>query len=102
MGTPSGQKVRSFYAVGDKQVRDIHTEARRLADLKSGKTEKYEPEHMPGTDKTHCQCAGSEGVCGCAPGTCACSGCNKSTPATVSEYKEAAQAAGEHTTTTTT
>ncbi|KAB8254651.1 hypothetical protein BDV32DRAFT_132019 [Aspergillus pseudonomiae] len=38
LGTPSGQKLRDFYAQTDKQVRDIHTEARRLADLKSGKT----------------------------------------------------------------
>ncbi|OJJ46629.1 hypothetical protein ASPZODRAFT_142434 [Penicilliopsis zonata CBS 506.65] len=37
MGTPSGKKVRDFYMQTDKQVRDIHTEARRLADLKSGK-----------------------------------------------------------------
>lgn len=38
LGTPSGQKLRDFYVQTDKQVRDIHTEARRLADLKSGKT----------------------------------------------------------------
>lgn len=35
---PSGQKLRDFYVQTDKQVRDIHTEARRLADLKQGKT----------------------------------------------------------------
>ncbi|KAL4914725.1 hypothetical protein BDW62DRAFT_189956 [Aspergillus aurantiobrunneus] len=39
LGTPSGQKLRAFYSQTDKQVRDIHTEARRLADLKAGKTE---------------------------------------------------------------
>ncbi|OJD17844.1 hypothetical protein AJ78_02085 [Emergomyces pasteurianus Ep9510] len=38
LGTPTGQKVRDFYLQSDKQVRDIHNEARRLADLKSGKT----------------------------------------------------------------
>ncbi|OKL61924.1 hypothetical protein UA08_02608 [Talaromyces atroroseus] len=38
LDTPTGQKVRDFYLQTDKQVRDIHTEARRLADLKSGKT----------------------------------------------------------------
>lgn len=37
LGHPSGQKLRDFYAQTDKQVRDIHTEARRLADLKLGK-----------------------------------------------------------------
>lgn len=38
MGTPSGQRLREFYVQTDKQVRDIHNEARRLADLKAGKT----------------------------------------------------------------
>lgn len=93
MGTPTGQKVRDFYVQGDKQIRDIHNEARRLADLKAGKSPSYEPEQVPGTDKTVCKCGGSEGVCGCAPGTCACERCAKSTPAAVSEAKEAQQAA---------
>ncbi|KAJ5320161.1 hypothetical protein PENANT_c025G03499 [Penicillium antarcticum] len=35
---PTGQKIRDFYAQTDKQVRDIHSEARRLADLKQGKS----------------------------------------------------------------
>ncbi|KAJ5974286.1 Nucleotide-binding alpha-beta plait [Penicillium waksmanii] len=34
---PHGQKLREFYVQTDKQVRDIHNEARRLADLKLGK-----------------------------------------------------------------
>lgn len=34
---PSGQRLRAFYVQTDKQVRDIHAEARRLADLKQGK-----------------------------------------------------------------
>jgi hypothetical protein len=38
LNTPTGQKVRAFYIEGDKQVRDVHNEARRLADLKTGKT----------------------------------------------------------------
>jgi hypothetical protein len=91
MGTPTGQKVRSIYLQGDKQVRDIHAEARRLADLKAGKTV-HEPEHVSGSDKTVCKCGGAEGVCGCAPGECACSGCAKTTDAAVSEVKEAQQA----------
>lgn len=37
LGHPSGQKLRDFYVQTDKQVRDIHAEARRLADLKLGK-----------------------------------------------------------------
>ncbi|PGG96539.1 hypothetical protein GX51_07772 [Blastomyces parvus] len=42
LGTPTGQKVRDFYLQSDKQVRDIHNEARRLADLKSGKGQEAE------------------------------------------------------------
>jgi len=37
ISTPSGQKLRQFYAVGNKQVLDVHNEARHLANLKSGK-----------------------------------------------------------------
>ena len=37
LGTPTGQKLAQFYTQGDKQVRDIHAEARRLADLKGSK-----------------------------------------------------------------
>lgn len=50
LGTPTGQKLRQFYIQGDKQVRDVHNEARRLADLKAGKT--HDPETVPETDKT--------------------------------------------------
>lgn len=39
LGTPTGQKLAKFYTQGDRQVRDIHVEARRLADLKGGKSE---------------------------------------------------------------
>lgn len=76
LGTPTGQKVRDFYVQGEKQVTDVHTEARRLADLKTGKP--YQPEAVPGSDKTVCKCGGSEGVCGCAPGQCDCARCAKS------------------------
>ncbi|KAK3181959.1 Protein vip1 [Lecanicillium sp. MT-2017a] len=34
--TPTGRKIVQFYTDGSKQVQDIHTEARRLADLKKG------------------------------------------------------------------
>ena len=82
MGTPTGQKLASFYTQSDKQVRDIHNEARRLADLKSGKDGMAENEktmeQVPGTDKTVCKCGGDTGVCPCGEGKCACSGCAKS------------------------
>ena len=83
LGTPTGQKLASFYTQSDKQVRDIHAEARRLADLKSGKgggslaQNEKTLEKVPGTDKTTCQCGGNTGTCPCAEGQCACSGCSK-------------------------
>lgn len=54
LGTPSGRKLHEFYIQTDKQVRDIHTEARRLADLKSGKTaqgESSESAAAPGSQE---------------------------------------------------
>ncbi|KAL5043888.1 hypothetical protein BDW71DRAFT_187212 [Aspergillus fruticulosus] len=52
ISTPSGRKLRDFYSQTDKQVRDIHAEARRLADLKAGKTEekKAEGESAPAAE----------------------------------------------------
>ena len=47
LSTPTGQKVRDFYRQTDKQVRDIHNEARRLADLKTGKTTTEQEEEKP-------------------------------------------------------
>lgn len=76
LNTPTGQKVRQFYVEGDKQVRDVHTEARRLADLKTGKSN--EPKPVPGTDNTVCNCGGAEGVCGCAPGKLTSNACHNS------------------------
>ena len=87
MGTPTGQKLASFYTSTDKQVRDIHAEARRLADLKSGKSQggsqgglaenEKTMQQVLGTEKTTCQCGGNTGECPCAEGKCACSGCSK-------------------------
>jgi hypothetical protein len=33
--TPTGKKIAQFYIEGSRQVQDIHSEARRLADLKT-------------------------------------------------------------------
>jgi hypothetical protein len=55
INTPSGRKLRDFYSQTDKQVRDIHAEARRLADLKAGKTEEKKAEgesSAPATEST--------------------------------------------------
>ena len=81
--TPTGQKLASFYTQTDKQVRDIHAEARRLADMKSGKSSgsmeqnAQSMKNVPGTEKTTCQCGGNTGTCPCEEGKCACSGCSK-------------------------
>ena len=86
LGTPTGQKLASFYTQSDKQVRDIHAEARRLADMKSGKAgtsgsimaeNEKSMQQVPGTEKTTCKCGGDTGNCPCAEGKCACSGCSK-------------------------
>jgi hypothetical protein len=37
VATPTGQKLRDFYAQGNKQVMDVHNEARHLANLKANK-----------------------------------------------------------------
>lgn len=103
MGTPTGQKLASFYTQSDKQVRDIHAEARRLADLKAGKTQRGKEDNeknthstgqgsggsyaenektkqtLPGSDMTTCGCGGATGECPCEEGKCACSGCGKGT-----------------------
>ena len=82
LGTPTGQKLHKFYTDSNKQVVDIHNEARRLADLKSGKSSgSNAPSAVPGTEKTTCQCGGDTGNCPCAEGKCACSGCAKSSVA---------------------
>lgn len=83
METPTGQKIRQFYSAGNKQVMDVHEEAKRLAGLGAGNQQGAgssgitEPHQVPGTDKTKCSCGGEDGVCGCEAGKCACSSCAK-------------------------
>lgn len=87
METPTGQRIRAFYTQTEKQVMDIHNEARRLADLRkeeqggsgSGGKSDVKMTTIPGTDKTTCTCAADAGNCPCEPGKCACQGCAKST-----------------------
>ncbi|KAI9839801.1 MAG: hypothetical protein M1837_002000 [Sclerophora amabilis] len=83
LGTPTGQRVRSFYTTGEKQVRDIHLEARRLADLRKneqggGAAPGTEFSRDPTTgDINHCNCGADMGNCPCAPGKCTCNSCPK-------------------------
>ena len=74
MGTPTGQRLRQFYMQGNKNVLDVHNEARHLANLKSGKGQLHE---VPDTNRTTCACGSTTENCPCAPGTCACSNCAK-------------------------
>lgn len=76
LNTPTGKKIRDFYATGAKQVVDIHNEAKRLAELKKQNVQK-EGGVSEGQEKTTCTCAGNEGVCTCPPGKCGCVGCQK-------------------------
>ncbi|KAG8529907.1 uncharacterized protein KY384_005388 [Bacidia gigantensis] len=88
INTPTGQRVAAFYTSTNRQVLDIHQEAKRLADLKGGKTasgpsseggtlegNEKTKEKVEGTEKTVCKCGGDTGVCPCQD--CACSGCAK-------------------------
>jgi hypothetical protein len=92
INTPTGQKLRTFYVQGNKQVLDVHNEARHLANLQGGKAssesaptesgskvgvEEAGLETVPGTEKTKCNCGSSTEKCPCAPGKCACSNCAK-------------------------
>lgn len=49
LDTPTGRKIRDFYLQSDKQVRDIHAEARRLADLKRESSPTGQPAGDPAT-----------------------------------------------------
>ena len=83
-GTPTGQRLRAFYATGQKQVLDVHNEARHLASLKSNKgpaggaastssgektgapsAEEAELEkvQIDGKERTKCNCGGKDAVC---------------------------------------
>jgi len=100
LGTPTGQKLAALYEQGNKQVIDVHNEARRLADLKAGKSTPHPVEGKE--DRTECSCGGADGKCGCAPGQCACSSCSKNKDADASkkvdpEKAELHYTTGDHT-----
>lgn len=87
-GSPFGRKVRDFYLTGEKQVLDIHTEARRLADLKKAKASSR-------ADDRRCTCdpgAAADGTCQCDPGRCDCDGCKKGAAAAAATATTAAAA----------
>jgi len=53
--TPTGQKLRTFYEQGSKQVLDVHNEARHLANLKAGKTNQSTGESSTGAAETEAE-----------------------------------------------
>jgi len=74
--TSTGQRIRSFYEQGNRQVMDVHNEAKHLAQRKRGLS------NVPGTDKTVCNCGGNSGQCPCGEGQCACKSCPKNATGT--------------------
>lgn len=101
LNTPTGQKLRAFYDQGQKQVMDVHNEARHLANLKKQHSAGLKAEPVSGdSSRTTCKCGGDSGLCPCAPGTCACERCaknpdeKKGVEETVTETKEATEKTG--------
>ena len=77
LNTPTGQKLRGFYDQGQRQVLDVHNEARHLANLKKQSASGHPQPVSEGSARTTCKCGGVGQVCPCAPGTCACERCAK-------------------------
>jgi hypothetical protein len=76
MNTPTGQKLRTFYDQGTRQVMDVHNEARHLANLKKQHGGGPQPEPVSaGSSRTTCNCGGDSGICSCE--NCACEKCHK-------------------------
>lgn len=69
--------MRAFYQSGEKQVLDIHNEAKRLAGLKKEFGDSADGKPFVAPDKTTCACGGTESQCGCQQGRCTCAGCEK-------------------------
>ncbi|KAG0639856.1 hypothetical protein HOY80DRAFT_57218 [Tuber brumale] len=77
LGTPTGQKIRTFHEQGGKSLLDIHNEAKRLAELRKQQNRRSsDGGPLVGSEKTTCACGGNAGVCSCEPGKCACVGCD--------------------------
>lgn len=85
LNTPTGKKLRTFYEQGQKQVMDVHNEARHLANLKKQHGSGVRPE--PVSARTTCNCGGDSGVCSCE--SCACERCAKNPDAKREVVEEA-------------
>jgi len=88
LNTPTGQKLRTFYEQGQKQVMDVHNEARHLANLKKQQGSDLHPEPVStGSSRTTCNCSGDSAVCTCE--NCACERCPKNPDAKKVDTEEA-------------
>ncbi|KAF8246132.1 hypothetical protein K440DRAFT_632604 [Wilcoxina mikolae CBS 423.85] len=94
--SPAGQKVRAFYQSGEKQVLDIHNEAKRLAGLKKEFGDSADGKPLVAPDETTCACGGDQSLCGCQQGKCACVGCGKAGAKQEAEGKAGAAGQFEH------
>jgi hypothetical protein len=78
LGTPTGQRIRTFYTQSEKQALDIHNEARRLANLRKSEAAAGGASASSDTnEKTTCKCGSISELCTCPPGRCGCSDCPK-------------------------
>lgn len=101
--TGPGNKLRNFYASSEKQVKDIHNEAMRLAELKMQKkrlsqdlgSSSQEGRPFVEPDVTTCACAGVAANCPCPPGKCGCAGCSKPGPTAKNEAENKASTTGQ-------
>jgi len=88
LNTPTGQKLRSFYVQGHKQVMDVHNEARHLANLKKQQGSGPHPEPVStDSSRTACNCGGDSGICSCE--NCTCERCAKNPDAKKGDVEEA-------------
>jgi len=60
LGTPTGQRVRTFYTQSEKQALDIHNEARRLANLRKSEASAGGAPTSSDTEKTTLQHQGDQ------------------------------------------
>jgi RNA recognition motif-containing protein len=101
--TGPGNKLRQFYASSEKQVLDIHNEAKRLAELKLQKKRQsqefgsstYDGHPFVDSDSTTCSCGGSASNCPCPPEKCHCTGCPKSNSSAKHEAEGKASTTGQ-------
>jgi hypothetical protein len=82
LGTPGGLKLRKFYEEGNKDIHDVHNEARHLADLMKEKHHGHNGQSHSNTESVECTCGSVAVYCPCPAGTCRCNNCAKNSGVT--------------------